>query len=370
MASAFVSPTDGEWRLILALPNLRLHETFEFGDLVLAPGNDSRVEGILATNEAARCLMSGFEYFLGEGPQNRPSAMIFREEHLFSDLWAALVEARNCVAVACASFGWIHAIGQLNNFFYRHTDHFDFFPCWPSKDGNYLDYQGPAKNSRSSNLGGFRGFTHPYLSVNTFTRAECDHFLLNLLAKSWRRIHVTRDATRKDLQLMRSLSLAFEACRVPQTMDNPTYDHGKHSAIWVSALETLAAPASGRVKLQHVTDLISRRQLEVDELEFEADGCRRTVAPDVLTQLYGKLYALRGEFLHGNPITETFLIPPFLGSGIRLLDTAPLVFHAALEAYTWHLEGLEECKPWNGLETALVRAHWSAEDDLKSRGEH
>jgi hypothetical protein len=358
-----------EWRLIFAMPNVRLRRTFEFGDLAMVRGDDPRVEDIVGSNEAARYLMSGFEYFLGEGSQNRPSAMIFREEHRFSDLWAALVEARNCVAVACACFGWIHSIGQLNNFFYRDTDHFDFFPSWPSTDGNYLDYQGPAMNTRSSNLGGFRGYTHRHLSVNRQRHAECDLPLLNLLAKSWHRIHVTREATRSDRQLMRSLSLAFEACRVPQTMDNPTYDHGKHSAFWVSALETLAAPESGRVKLQHVNNLIALRHLDADELTYEADGTHKTLNADVLKRLYGKLYSLRGEFLHGNPITEAFLVPPFLGSGIRLLDTAPLVYHAALEAYTWRLENLGVCNPWNRLESALVHAHWSQEDELKSRGE-
>jgi hypothetical protein len=363
------STTEAEWRLIFALPNLRLRETFDFGDLAIVPGNDPRVETILAKNEAARSLVEGFEYSLGKGAQNRPSTMIFRAENPFKDLWAALVEARNCVAVACSCFGWIRSIGCLNCFSYRATDHFDFFPCWPSNDGTHLTYQGPARNSYSSNLAGFRGFTHPYLSVNTLTRADCDATLLNLLAKSWRRVHVTGDAERSDRQLMRAIAVAYEACRVPQTMDNPTYDHGKHCAFWVSGLETLAAPETGRVKVHHVTNLLARRHLVADELEYDATGETRHLSPDILKQLYSKLYSLRGEFLHGNPITEAFLIPPFLGSGIRLLDTAPLVFHAALEAYTWGLDGREKCNPWNGLEGALVRAHWSEENELKSRGE-
>lgn len=105
MQTAPAPTTEAEWRLIFALPNLRLRQPFDFGDLAIVPGNDPRVVTILATNEAARSLMEGFEYSLGNGPQNRPSAMIFREENKFNDLWAALVEARNCVAVACSCFG-------------------------------------------------------------------------------------------------------------------------------------------------------------------------------------------------------------------------------------------------------------------------
>ncbi len=357
-----------KWNFGLLMPNVILRSPFDFGDIVIAAGADERLEAITQANPAAKALMEGFAHCLPS--PFRPSVVIFRQPHQFKDLWSAMVDARNCVAVACACFGWIHSIGCLNKFFYRETDHFDFFPRWPNNDGKHLMYQGAAQNFMTSNLDGFRGFTHPYLSVNSFTHVECDSTLLKLLVKSWHRIHVSGDAARPDHQLMRALSVAYEACRVPQMMENPIYDHGKHCSFWVSALETLAAPDSrDGVRVHHVTNLIARRRLDAHELAYEAEGKDQNLNPDVLEQLYKKLYALRNEFLHGNPITEAFLIPPFLGSGIRLLDTAPLIFHAALEAYTWGLEGREEFNAWNGLEGALVRAHWSEENELKSRGE-
>ena len=201
------------------MPNLLSRDPFEFdfGDISIVGGNDARLQQIMHDSPAALALLTGFGHCLGI---KLPSALIYRKQQEFENPWDAMVDARNCVAVACSCFGWVQSIGCSNNSTVRDTDHFDFYPRWPSKDGNRLRYSGPAFDL-CSDATGFQGMTHPYLSVNSIVQPVHDEDLLPKLMEAWQRIHVTRQPTERDIRLFRAISVAYEACRVPQVMDNP-----------------------------------------------------------------------------------------------------------------------------------------------------
>lgn len=321
------------------MPNLISRDSFNFGDISIVSGDEDLLKEIEENNPAAEALLSGFKASLAVG--KRPAALIYRNPHKFADLRMAMIDARNAVAVASACYGWIGTIGQPNAFALRYTDHFDFYPRWPTTDGKRLVYQGPAI-SLVSNVASFSGTTHPYLSVTNFSQPAFDDDLLPSITKAWRRIHVTGRASRQDHRLFRALSVAYEACRVPQAMDNPFYDHGKHCSLWVSAFETLAHSGTWAGHTQVVT-LIGKRHLADPRLSRKVcmkvsmkggKGGKPKIAPlNVAQRLYTRLYAARNKFLHGNKISLRDFVPKGLGEGIRLLDTAPLVFHTALEAF-------------------------------------
>lgn len=364
-----------EWCLGFAMPNLLLPGHFEFGDLAIVSGLDKRVEAITNENHAARVLMNGFTYKWN--PECRPSAMIFKRENHFSDLWGAMVDARNIVAVLASCFGWIKSIGQLNRHVYRDTDHFDFFPLRPRVDGRYLDCIGPEVNRSMAALDEFKGFTHPYLFVHPCLRFEIDDWMFTIFFNVWSRIHISGKGTRSDRRLMRALSVAYEACKVPLGMENFLHDHGRHCALWVSAFESLAHPGPGKmVGYKNVVELIGRRVLSDSKM------CRKVrmkvgvknkksvfLALNKAQRLYINLYRARNAFLHGNRLSMQTFVPSSLGRGVRLLDTAPLVFHAALEVYASDFEGRSVCKRWNGLEESITRSHWSMENELEDLGE-
>lgn len=315
------------------MPNLHSRDSFEFdfGEIAIVSGNQARLQQIMYGNPAASALLTGFGHCLGA---KLSSALIYRNEQEFLNPWDAMVDARNCLAVACSSFGWIQSIGHKNNLYVRDTDHFDFFPRWPSKDGNHLLYRGPALNLCTSDATGFQGMTYPYLPVNFLVQPVHDENLLPKLKESWRRIHVMRQPTDCDLRLFRALSVAYEACRAPQAMDNPIYDHGKHCSLWVSAFETLAHSGK-KGGFEQVVKLIGDRQLIDPKLRRE----KRIKLGDkkynlnAAQRLYRHLHRARNAFLHGNHLSIRTFVPKHLAKGIRLLDVAPLVFHTALEAY-------------------------------------
>lgn len=364
-----------EWCLGFSMPNLLLPGHFEFGDLAIVNGLDERVEAIANENHAARVLMNGFIYKLN--PECRPSAMIFKREHHFSDLWGAMVDARNICAVLASCYGWIKSIGQLNRHVYRDTDHFDFFPLRPRVDGKYLDCIGPEVNSSMVARDEFKGFTHPYLFVHPCLRLEIDDWMFSVFCKVWSRIHISGKGTRSDRRLMRALSVAYEACKVPLGMENFLHDHGRHCALWVSAFESLAHPGPGKmVGYKNVVELIGRRVLSDSKMSRKVRmkvGVKNKksvfLALNTSQRLYIQLYRARNAFLHGNRLSLDTFIPQNLGSGIRLLDTAPVIFHAALEAYVNESAGCAGRSRWNGLEDALTQSHWSVEDELKRCGE-
>jgi len=352
------------------MPNLILREAFDFGDIAIVGGKDGRLKEITQRNAAAKALLSGFDYSLGKN--SVASAMICRNRDSFKDPWAAMVDAKNCVAVVCACFGWERSIAQSHNFTVRYTDFFDFYPRWPSADGKGTVYQGEARTVHASDATGFIGTTHAYLSVTSFTQPILNLALLNEVTKVWRRIHVAERPLRDDQRLMRSLSVAYEACRVPQAMENDVYDHGKHTSLWVSALETLAHPGT-RVGLREVLDLIGKRELNDPRLNRKArmKHGKKSISLNAAQRLYFHLYRARNSFLHGNRLTVRSFMPKCLGKGIRLLDTAPLVFLAALEASlpdaidritTDHPENVASIMRYNSLENSFSRALGKPDD--------
>jgi hypothetical protein len=330
-----------QWRLAYVLPNLQLESPIEFDGLAFVPNSDPRLGPIRASNKASRALLDGFKD--SGGTQLHPAAAIHISPTTITNLMEAMVDARNCFALACVLNGWKISIGELNNFLIRDSDYFDFYPRWPSDDGKNLCYLGPALEWVSPVPTNFAAQAHPYIlpSNPRFSRPEPDEELFPNLCKIWRRIHVTRKAQSADYRRLRSLSIAYEACRVPQGMDNPLYDHGKHCSFWVSALETLAHPTRKRVTLREVLLLlekrpmrnprINRRRLTVTKWA-KKKGKRERMALNLVQRLYKRLYYARNAFLHGNKLSIKIFIPSGLRKGIRLLDVAPLIYLTALEA--------------------------------------
>ena len=323
-----------DWDLAFVMPNLQLTAPFEFGQIAFVPPEDSRLVDISGKNTAADILLHGFRNHGGDSIQ--PSAVLYKSINPLQDLWEGIVDARNCLAIASILNAWQLSIGHSSNYQARYSDYFDFYSRWPSKDGNELIYRGPAFGVISAVGRTFRAQPYPY--INRCRPPLCnvspDEALLSQLIKVWTRVHSNRKPRPGDRRILRSLSLAYEAGRVPQTMDNPLYDHGKHCSMWVSALETLAHPTQGEVSRRTVLELIGRRRF----------GDRRVAAHRLVRirnrkfplnlgqRLCVLLYKARNAFLHGNALPMNVFIPGRLANGVRMLDVAPLLYLTGLEA--------------------------------------
>lgn len=325
------------WHLLAVMPNLELQSGFELDGLALVPSSDPRLTQIRRENNAARTLLDAVSDTGGR--KVRCAAAIgtsLSGESVRS--WDAIVDARNCLALAMALNGWQLSIGQPNNFLVRYTDYFDFFPRWPNRTGDMLLYSGPGLGLATTVERKLVAQGHPYIlpAGGIMSRPQPDESLLARLAAVWRRVHVTPTSRRYDRRLLRSLSLAYEAARVPQAMENPLYDHGKHCSFWVSAFESLAHPGSGDANLKTVLDLIGRRPLGDRRVATRRQtrlGRRKQYwALSLPQRLYVRLYNARNRFLHGDRLSIRTFIPHGLAEGVRLLDVAPLLYVAALDA--------------------------------------
>jgi hypothetical protein len=330
------------WRLAYLLPNLQLASRFELDGLAFVPNEDARLTAIRNSNNAARALLDGVRDTGGH--KLNPAAVIYRSPARFRNLMAAIVDARNCMALACVLNGWQLSVGQLNNFYIRDSDYFDFYPRWPSDDGQKFCYEGPSLGLVSNVPANFTAQAHPYILPGgnfPHSRAEPDVEIYSQLCDVWRRIHVSGTPQAADYRRLRSVSVAYEACRVPQAMDHPLYDHGKHCSFWVSALETLAHPSRRKVTLEQVMWLLERRRFRDARIrkrrviiirQARRKSDRKRMPVNSIQRLYKRLYDCRNAFLHGNTLSIEIFIPPELCKGVRLLDVAPLIYLAALEA--------------------------------------
>ena len=333
------SPQD--WRLAYVLPNLQLESAFEFDGIAFVSNNDERLAAVRKSNAAARSLLDGFRDT--GGTRLKPAAAIYRFPSAIPTLWEAIADARNCLALACILNGWKTSIGELNNFLIRYSDYFDFYRRWPSENGNDFCYQGPSLEIRMRVPSNFTAQPYAYIlpSQKMFDRPEPDERILGALRTVWRRVHILQKVQPADYRQLRSLSVAYEACRVPQAMDNPLYDHGKHCSFWVAAIEALAYRPRKGSGLTQVLDLLERREIRDCRVrrrrltlinKWATKKTKRFRLLNLVQRLYKRLYDSRNAFLHGNKLPIKLFVPPGLKQGVRLLDVAPLLYLTALEA--------------------------------------
>jgi hypothetical protein len=308
------------WDLAFVMPNLQLGRSWDFGEIAFV---------------AAHVLLEGFSDQSGQALW--PAASIFVSKNSFSDLRGAIVDARNCLALSCVLNGWQLSIGCQSNFLIRDSDYFDFYPRWPSHDGKELVYQGPAFGLISTVGRRFNAQPHAYIRPchPQLRQPLPDQRLLTNLSRVWSRVHMSAKPRPGDSRILRSLSVAYEASRVPQAMDNPLYDHGKHCSLWVSALETLAHPSRSRVSQKTVLELLGRRKLGERRLaakRYVRIRKNERLALNQVQRLCVLLYRARNAFLHGNALPLSVFIPPRLGEGVRLLDVGAVLYLTSLEA--------------------------------------
>ena len=317
--------TPSHWKLAFVMPNLQLQTSFDFDGIGFVPNQDARLTEIRSNNRAAALLLDGFRDH--GGGKLSPGAVIYITQNSFKDVWSAIVDARNCLALACACNGWQLSVGQPNNFLIRDTDYFDFYPRWPSDDGTNFVYFGPALELVAHANENFRAQPSAFISPSGFfSRPQPDEDLWTALFQLWQRHHVTGRRDTRSRRLFRSLSVAYEACRVPQAMYTPIYDHGKHCSLWVSAFETLAHPGGKRrVSIHEVLDLLEKRNLNHNRLRRRTNikiAGTKSRSINVVQKLYLRLYRARNAFLHGNSLSLRTFAKGGLASGIRLLDIA------------------------------------------------
>jgi hypothetical protein len=188
---------------------------------------------------------------------------------------------------------------------FPYSDSFDFYTVHPGRDGKHVTLRTPTEEGLHD-LSKFHGQPSPVVLHPYHQSVEFDDVLATPLLALFASRRVEKGLRAR---VLRSLHAAYAACRAPFHHLGGSLDVGMTTSLWVTAFEVLAHRGGpGDVKPEHVRELIKsvpwpdrslRRRSRVPVVGAGRpvpDG--RAIPP---VQIYGRLYAARCAYLHGEP---------------------------------------------------------------------
>jgi len=363
-----------EWFLAFLLPHVSPAKPIEAPHIALVPPDDARLESIAETVPAARTLLSRFSDQFGNPVA--PSAILVDEaagEGLKN--LQAISAFRNAIALSTISASWQRALtSRSTSWMARWSDHFDFYPYVPTKDGSGLNSQSAAALTVDTH-NEFRGQTYAHVPRPDNLQFAVDAPLLQLCLARWEERFVDGCTQWTHRALFRSLEIAFLASRVPAigTRLPSIHDVGIALSLWVSALEILKPSARSDAGRTQALDLVGRAEWRTPELRHRRYVIRHRHGPlkaggkvrrfNYTQKLVGELYRARNDFLHGNRVTSSSLFPARDGDKPNLFYLAPLVYRTAVLAFlgdvgnvSFSAESMDRWMAQSSLEDAVMAA--------------
>jgi hypothetical protein len=161
----------------------------------------------------------------------------------------------------------------------------------------------------------FHGQSSPELSIMKLT--DRDEPLLQVLLRRWKRHYLGKRQRWQDRALFRSLNMAAQAAQLPAGIDATLYDHPR-------------VGKSGLYLVYELLDQVLYVERKVGERRYVAYKSKKPRHP-FPSWLYGKLYRVRCDFLHGNAIRKDRL--DFTGAETVLFWVAPSLYRLALTGF-------------------------------------
>ncbi len=316
------------------LPNLTLRSPIETTAVALVPAGDSRVVAEAQSNLALRKLMEGF--FDEKGRRQEVSVLLY-DRSAFSKNVAneAIVSFRNAFALSCVLAAVANSIGNPNILGTIFSDYFDFYPFTPSVDGKSLTGLTASRNAVDT-PDGFHSCISPVIAKMGMTiRAEPDKQLWADLLKFWNRRFIQERKDWDSNKVFRSLAVAYNAAAVPHKNSLWLHDFGIHISLWVSSFEILTHPRKGKANLGTVLNLLNETKFSTPNLKRKrvVRYAGSSITTHYAGYLYNKIYGVRNDFFHGNPVTFQRLVHKTDKSEILLNKIVPLVYAEALSAF-------------------------------------
>jgi hypothetical protein len=157
----------------------------------------------------------------------------------------------------------------------------------------------------------FAGQSSPEVSIRSLQTSDMDEPLLLALLKRWRIRYSGKSVKWKDRALFRSLNMANQASQTPGGTDTTYYDVGRSIALWISAFEILAHPPNANANLRVVCELLEKVKWDNAALTTKRyktyEGRNKSSRRILACSIYGELYKVRNDFLHGNRVRPSRL---------------------------------------------------------------
>lgn len=321
--------TGGAWPAAAVLPNISVAAAIEGDGIALVPPNDERIAA--GHPNIIRFLDRFTDAF---GSRHKPASLVVSPEV------PKLTRDIDCIAsfrdiLVASVIPYSRAERELGS--KRHevcySDYFEIYPWMLGENPEVLVANTPALLS-IYNIEAFNGQSSPSLSVPDLN--ELDELLFEALVPRWRAHFLNNDHNWNNLALFRSLNMAQQAAGLPAGRAITFHDIGRMLGLWVSAFEILVHPGGGGTAgFKQVYQLLDQGQYATEELttkSWSAYPSKKTVQDDsLLCRIYGELYRMRNDFMHGNPIDLQLITPP--DGKPSLFWIAPLLYRCALAAF-------------------------------------
>ena len=320
-----------EWMIpVFLMPNLRVAHDITVDEMAIVPSTDERLQAYETKHPQFRQFLQKFTDPFGA--RVSPGVLLLRSDapETFKSI-EAVSSFRDLLALSVIPFQRAKGIVHDGSHHIQYSDYFDFYP-WVYHEGHkHLVCNTPAQVSLHE-IRVFRGQTSPILSALEFDHMDVDSPLLNALLQRWRIRYGTKRPQWSDRALFRSLNMAAAASKMPAGVDLTTFSLGRNIGLWVSAFEILTHTGQDKVRLWDVYDRLgavpwrhkkmkARRFLPTSSKTKRNLGC----------WIYGEIYRVRNDFLHGNPVNAKSLIVK--RSGRNLFSYASILYRMALTGF-------------------------------------
>lgn len=359
---------------LLVLPNIQVRSPIKSRSATLLSAADSSLICELENTPTLKRFLGNFRNVAGR--RVVPSVFAPNEDGHPLRSAVAIASFRDAVALAVVPLHRASLIEQPNSAQLAWSDYFSIYPWMIDKNDQYVIGTTPALFGLEL-ADEFRPQTAPEVSPQTLDLADIDRPMLDALLNRWEDYYAEGRDSWENRALFRSLNMAFRAAQAPAGRDMTVYDIGRSIALWVSAFEILSHPGGTKATdYSRVCALIDRAPWR-RSASIAKNHQGRGKSPKLVTNgtwLYGELYRIRNDFLHGNPVNHAKL--QFAASGRNVHGFAAPLFRMCLAAFLplqepkWRIEQLSGKEqrdeiarqlrfvmPQETIEAALLSAH-------------
>ncbi|WP_284778355.1 hypothetical protein [Agrobacterium sp. lyk4-40-TYG-31] len=295
------------WTPIAVLPSVDVR-TNKLGGahIALIGSGDPRYQAFVGANDDLMTFLARFTGSHGEAL--RPSVIAVSSEYAGKPVAHAIASFKDIVVAAVTLDTRVLTILSDNNRGPFYSSSFDIYPWMVTNRSDRLVAMTPAISALHQ-LKGFRGIASPSVPIHQVEDSHVHSGLFEGLYRLWTQQYLEEKGEAWEVRsILRSLNMAATAMEVPNTSVTETiYDWGRVIAHWVSAFEILVHPgADGRADERMVLDMLARvewRRGMLIEKSHSVKIGRGPASDRTLAEwLYHRLFKLRNDYLHGNPV--------------------------------------------------------------------
>jgi hypothetical protein len=294
------------WTPIAVLPSVDVR-TKKLGGahIALVGFGDPRYEACVEANGDLKTFLTRFTGSHGEAV--RPSLIVISREYEGKPVSHAIASFKDIVVAAVTLDTRVLTILSDNNRGPFYSNSFDIYPWMVTSRGDRLIAMTPAISALHQ-LKNFRGLASPGVPIHRVEDSHVHGGLFNGLHRLWMQQYLEEQDVWEARSILRSLNMATTAMEVPNTSVTETiYDWGRVIAHWVSAFEILVHPGgNGRADELKVLEMLSQVEWRRGKLVEKSHPVKigRSPASDrtLAEWLYHRLFKLRNDYLHGNPV--------------------------------------------------------------------